>query len=153
MPSLSKPNVLVLVIDCLRADHAGANGYHGPTTPTIDGLAAEGVSPTQAISPSSWTRPTMPALLTGLYPSEHGLIELERDENGSVIGTIMSPGIGTLAERLKVTNPIRETVDNETQKGCARLGTSTEAVCSSNPEILAGCDHRIQNHGRSEDSG
>jgi choline-sulfatase len=100
-PPLSRPNVLVLVIDCLRTDHVGINGYHRQTTPAIDSLAAEGVSFTQAISPSSWTRPTMPALLTGLYPSENGLIELERDENGGVIGPIMSPEVDTLAEKLK----------------------------------------------------
>lgn len=101
-PAISrpKPNILMIVIDCLRADHVGVNGYHRPTTPALDGVAAEGLSFTQAISQSSWTRPSMPTLLTGLYPSEHGLLELKRNEAGAVIGPIMSAEVDTLAERL-----------------------------------------------------
>jgi arylsulfatase A-like enzyme len=90
----------MLVIDCLRADHVSANGYHRKTTPTLDSIAAEGLSFTQAISQSSWTRPSMPTLLTGLYPSEHGILELKRNEAGAVIGPIMAPDVDTLAERL-----------------------------------------------------
>jgi arylsulfatase A-like enzyme len=96
----SQPNILLLVIDCLRADHVSANGYHRPTTPALDSLADDGLSFTQAISQSSWTRPSMPTLLTGLYPSEHGILELTRDESGVVIGPILAPEVDTLAERL-----------------------------------------------------
>ena len=101
LPARSRPNILMLVIDCLRTDHVGANGYHRPTTPALDSLAAEGLSFTQAISQSSWTRPSMPTLLTGLYPSEHGILELERNEAGAVIGPILAPEVDTLAERLQ----------------------------------------------------
>jgi arylsulfatase A-like enzyme len=90
----------MIVIDCLRADHLGVNGYHRPTTPALDSVAAEGLSFTQAISQSSWTRPSMPTLLTGLYPSEHGILELERNEEGAVIGPILADEVDTLAERL-----------------------------------------------------
>ena len=51
-----EPTHVVLVsIDSLRADHLGAYGYHQPTSPHIDALAAEGVLVEHAISSTSWT--------------------------------------------------------------------------------------------------
>jgi hypothetical protein len=41
---LAHPNVLMIVIDCLRADHLSASGYARPTTPNLDALAREGVT-------------------------------------------------------------------------------------------------------------
>ena len=52
-------NLLVVVIDTLRADHLGAHGYERNTTPNIDQLAARGGIFTQAIATSSWTRASM----------------------------------------------------------------------------------------------
>lgn len=69
-PGLS--NVLLLVVDNLRADHVGAYGYTRPTTPTLDSLARHGVLFETAISTSSWTLPAHCSLLTGLLPSQHG---------------------------------------------------------------------------------
>ncbi|MHC5111957.1 MAG: sulfatase [Planctomycetota bacterium] len=65
-------HVLLLVIDCLRADHVSCYGYERETTPTLDTLAADGVQWQHASSTSSWTKPSVASLLTGLYPSEHG---------------------------------------------------------------------------------
>jgi len=69
-----RPDILLISIDSLRADHVGALGYERPTTPTIDRLAAEGASFTSAISSSSWTSPAHAALLTGLSDSAHGVV-------------------------------------------------------------------------------
>lgn len=67
--------ILVVVIDCLRADHVSAWGYNRPTTPTLDKLAASGIRWTHAQAASSWTKPSVSSLLTGRYPSEHGVYE------------------------------------------------------------------------------
>jgi arylsulfatase A-like enzyme len=67
------PNILVIVIDTLRADHLSGYGYSRPTTPNIDRLAHEGVLFENAIAPCSWTLPSHASLLTGRYPSEHGM--------------------------------------------------------------------------------
>jgi arylsulfatase A-like enzyme len=87
------------VLDCLRADHVTAYGYSRPTTPALDSLAADGVLFRRAFSPSYWTRPSVGTYLTGLYPSEHGLLGLEsagrRDE------AALSPAARTLAEDLQ----------------------------------------------------
>lgn len=66
------PNVLVIVLDTVRADHLSSYGYPRPTTPFLDHLAAEGVLFDEAYSTSSWTLPAHGSLLTGLLPHEHG---------------------------------------------------------------------------------
>ncbi|HEX2162377.1 MAG TPA: sulfatase, partial [Thermoanaerobaculia bacterium] len=59
-------------VDTLRADHLGAYGYGRPTSPQVDALAADGVVFEAAVAQSSWTRPTVASLLTGLHPQVHG---------------------------------------------------------------------------------
>src|SRR3989440_749095 len=67
------PNVLVIVIDTLRADHLSSYGYGRPTSPQFDQLAKNGVLFQNAVAPCSWTLPSHASLLTGRYPFEHGL--------------------------------------------------------------------------------
>jgi arylsulfatase A-like enzyme len=66
-----KPNILLIVIDTLRADHLSSYGYGRPTTPNIDRLANQGVLFERAFSASSWTAPSHATILTGRLPSEH----------------------------------------------------------------------------------
>jgi arylsulfatase A-like enzyme len=71
-------NIVLVSIDTLRADHVGAYGYGRPTTPTIDALARRAVVFDDAVSQSAWTRPAHASMLTGLYPSEHGMLAVKR---------------------------------------------------------------------------
>jgi arylsulfatase len=66
-----RPNILFIVIDTLRADRLGVYGAERNTSPAIDVLAAQSVRFTRAYSTSSWTKPAVASLLTGLYPSTH----------------------------------------------------------------------------------
>jgi arylsulfatase A-like enzyme len=68
-------NVLIYVVDALRADHLGCYGYTRPTSPNFDALAADplAVRFTQAFSPSTWTKPVAASLLSGCYPPAHGV--------------------------------------------------------------------------------
>lgn len=69
-------NVVVISIDTLRADRLNAYGYAKRTTsPQIDELLAGGVRFAQAQAPRALTWPSLASLLTGLYPSGHGVIE------------------------------------------------------------------------------
>jgi len=69
-----RPRLVVLVsIDTLRADHLGLYGYERPTSPSLDALALESAVFEEATSSSPWTLPAHATLLTGLYPSRHGL--------------------------------------------------------------------------------
>jgi arylsulfatase A-like enzyme len=74
-----KPRLVVLVsIDTLRADHLGLYGYDRGTSPVLDALALESTVFDDAMSASPWTLPSHATMLTGLYPSRHGLTSHER---------------------------------------------------------------------------
>ncbi len=66
------PNVILLSLDTLRADHLSGYGYQRPTSPHLDALARRGYRFETAISQAPWTRPSHRSMLTGLYPSSHG---------------------------------------------------------------------------------
>jgi arylsulfatase A-like enzyme len=66
-----RPNVLLVVIDTLRADHLGCYGYARPTSPALDRLASEGVLFERAFAQSSWTKPSTASIFTGRFPSQH----------------------------------------------------------------------------------
>jgi arylsulfatase A-like enzyme len=65
-------NILLITIDCLRADHLSCMGYHRQTSPFIDSLAEKGMLFTQAIINGVGTFSSFPALMTSTYPFMHG---------------------------------------------------------------------------------
>ena len=69
----SRPNIIVILIDTLRADHLSCYGYGRQTSPFIDRIAEQGVLYESAISPAAWTPPAHASLFTGAYPSRHGV--------------------------------------------------------------------------------
>jgi arylsulfatase A-like enzyme/Flp pilus assembly protein TadD len=69
----SRPNVLLITIDTVRADHIGAYGYTKGSTPTLDRLAREGVRFADATSQAPLTGPSHAAILTGVYPGRLGV--------------------------------------------------------------------------------
>jgi len=69
--ALPSPNLVVILLDTLRADRVGFAGYSRPTTPALDAIAAGGTIFTHAYSFCSWTRPSTTTLLTGLEPPDH----------------------------------------------------------------------------------
>ncbi|MBD3291841.1 MAG: sulfatase-like hydrolase/transferase [Armatimonadia bacterium] len=68
---MSKPNVLLVVLDSARADRLSCYGHTKQTSPQIDRIAEEGTLFERCQSESSWTVPTSVSLLTGLAPREH----------------------------------------------------------------------------------
>ncbi|MBN1824620.1 MAG: sulfatase [Candidatus Eisenbacteria bacterium] len=89
-----RPNILLVSIESLRADHVGCYGYGRPTTPNVDRLAREGTVYRHAFSQTSWTLTSHATLFTGLYPTAHGVIE-PRHRLGDSYRTLAE----TLAER------------------------------------------------------
>jgi arylsulfatase A-like enzyme len=85
------PDVLLIVLDTVRAENVSAYGYHRPTTPNLDALAAEGALFLDATSPSTWSLPSHASLFTGLFPSGHGAHGEHR---------FLEPDVPTLAEAL-----------------------------------------------------
>ena len=68
------PNIVLVTVDTLRADHLSCYGYFRPTSPTLDALAAEGLLIERAMATSGTTLPSHLSLLTGLYPHQHGYL-------------------------------------------------------------------------------
>ncbi len=66
-----RPDVVLIVIDTLRADHLSSYGYPRPTTPALDRLAAEGTRFADTTSQSAWTLPSMVSLFSGRYLSAY----------------------------------------------------------------------------------
>ena len=74
-PRNSSPDVFLITIDTLRADHIGCYGYKQVETPALDALAADGVRFTQAYTHSPITNTSHITILTGLLPSVHGVTD------------------------------------------------------------------------------
>jgi hypothetical protein len=64
------PNVLLIVLDTVRADHLSLYGYERDTTPNLKRLARKGIRFDQAQSTASWTLPSHASMLTGRWPHE-----------------------------------------------------------------------------------
>ena len=76
IPNTTKrPNVFFYLIDALRADHLQPYGYEKEISPNIAQFAGESVLFERAYAQSSWTRPAVTSILTGLYPSTHGTMD------------------------------------------------------------------------------
>ena len=69
--ALSDYNVLLIVLDSLRADHLGCYGYHRPTSPFVDTLAESGIVFERAQSNSSYTGESISSLFSGRFPSSY----------------------------------------------------------------------------------
>ncbi len=105
------PNVLLVSIDTLRADHLGAYGYARPTSPRLDAFAAESIRYARALAPTPWTLPSHAAMLTGRHPFDLGIL----DSDGTL--PAQTP---TLAETLR------------------GQGYATAAFVDSDPESFVG---------------
>jgi choline-sulfatase len=69
------PDVFLVTIDTLRADHVHCYGYESVETPALDALAKDGVRFAQAFTPSPITNTSHATILTGLLPSTHGVTD------------------------------------------------------------------------------
>lgn len=70
-------NILLYVIDALRADHVSIYGYDRETTPNIDSLGKDGIIYNYCFAPSTWTRSVAASILTSTYPRVHGVLTHE----------------------------------------------------------------------------
>jgi len=72
---ITSPDVFLVTIDTLRADHVHCYGYDKVATPAIDGLAQDGIRFPHAFTPSPITNTSHTTILTGLLPSTHGVTD------------------------------------------------------------------------------
>ena len=70
---IEKPNIILITMDTTRADHLACYGYPNIRTPNLDSLAQKGVLFEQAVSSSPLTLPSHCTIMTGMYPTYHGV--------------------------------------------------------------------------------
>ena len=88
----AQPDVFLITIDTLRADHVHCYGDENIQTPALDGLAKDGIRFAAAFTPSPITNTSHTTILTGLLPSTHGVTDF---------AVPLAPSHPTLAELLK----------------------------------------------------
>lgn len=88
----SRPNLLLVSIDTLRADRLGIYGAEQDVTPNLDRFAADALVFDRALSSSTWTLPSHASMFTGLLPRQHGLLR-HQDR--------LAAGTPTVASRLR----------------------------------------------------
>ncbi|MCK4506871.1 MAG: sulfatase, partial [Candidatus Aegiribacteria sp.] len=66
------PNIILIIIDTLCADHLSCYDYHRNTSPVIDSLASEGIMYARMQAQAPWTLPAMVTIYTGLTEKSHG---------------------------------------------------------------------------------
>jgi arylsulfatase A-like enzyme len=110
-------DVIFLVLDTQRADRLSCYGYAKPTSPQIDAIAAQATRFANAIAPAQWTIPSHASMFTGLYPSQHQMLQSY---------SVLPPHLKTLAERLQAggyytaafcNNPLVGVINNGLRRG------------------------------------
>jgi choline-sulfatase len=91
--SSSSPNIVLIIIDALRADCLGCYGFKKDISPEIDKMAHKGVLFENVIAQCSWTRPSIGSMITSRYPRSIGIYKEKFD--------ILADKNQTLAEILK----------------------------------------------------
>ena len=97
----NRPNVLIYMIDTLRADHTSLYGYARDTTPYLKKLGAQGLVFEDCQTQATWTKPSTASLMTSLYSFTHG-ISLDSDT--------IPKGASTLAEQLRAAGYVTASV-------------------------------------------
>lgn len=116
----TQPNVLVLLVDTLRADRLGAYGASPSPTPALDRLASEGLVFEQSVAQAPWTLPSVASLMTGVHPRSHGVLgRLADDGSDELEAAFLADAFRTLPEH-------------------AALGGVTTVGLSANPLIGRG---------------
>lgn len=114
MNSNATPDVLLIVLDTMRADRLSCYGHSQPTSPNLDAFAADALLFEHAISPAQWTIPAHASLFTGRYPSSHlttqvydklpdecvTLAEYLRKRGYNTVGFCNNPLLGLLENQL-----------------------------------------------------
>lgn len=91
-------DVILLVVDTLRARNLSLHGYARRTSPNLEAFARDAVTYEHAVTPGTWTVPAHASLFTGLLPSFHGA---ERVPGDRILAMPINPELTTLAELLR----------------------------------------------------
>jgi arylsulfatase A-like enzyme len=144
MSTQTKPDIVLIVLDTLRADRLSCYGYPRDTSPHLDAFAQSGVLFERAISPAQWTIPAHASFFTGEYPTTHATVQIYDEHSESQ---------ATLAELLRragyltvgfCNNPLLGVVENGLDRGFEEFYNYGGTL----PERPAVVDSRARRFGR-----
>lgn len=120
--SVRQPNVVLIIIDTLRADYLGCYGHTENPSPELDALSARGVRFADVLAQSSWTRTSIGCMTTSRYPRSLGLYKLK--------GEMLDDRFTTLAETFRAA-------------GYRTLGVTANPVINSAFNMHQGFDEYV----------
>jgi arylsulfatase A-like enzyme len=122
----TRPDIVLITIDALRADHLGMYGYDRPTSPHLDALARESAVVRHHIAQAPYTKASMASLFTGRFPSSHKTY------------TVTSPFATAMTGRVEGALPVTDVLDSRLWTLAAALSSAGYATVglTTNPFLL-----------------
>jgi uncharacterized sulfatase len=117
MSTQTKPDILLIVLDTLRADRLSCYGYPRETSPHLDAFAESSVLFERAISPAQWTIPAHASFFTGEYPTTHmtnQIYDKHSETETTLAETLRWAGYQTVGF---CNNPLLGVVENGLDRG------------------------------------
>lgn len=136
-PADGPRDIVVILLDAVRADHLSCYGYGRPTTPVIDGIAREGVLFERAYTAAPWTLASVASIFTGNMPETHGAGVWSEDRSKGAPTGLSEVNI-TLAEKLKEAGykSYCRAANPYIDLGCRQGFDKSEAIPGSADEIV-----------------
>ncbi len=130
------PDIVLIVLDTLRADRLSCYGHATETTPHLDAFAAGGVLFERAISPAQWTIPAHASLFTGEFPITHGTTQIT--DKHSAAHSTLAEQLVRLGYRTAgfCNNPLLGIIENDLDRGFQEF-YNYGGVLPNRPEIAA----------------
>jgi arylsulfatase A-like enzyme len=126
------PNVILLLVDTLRADQLGIYGAGPSASPALDRFASSGLVFDVAVAQASWTMPAVASVFTGLHPRSHGAVgSVAHATDDDASGTLLPDGVVTLAELAE-------------HAGVTTFGVSTNAVVGRTTNLAKGFETFVE---------
>ena len=145
-PPPPRPNVVIVLLDAVRADHLPVYGYSRDTAPFLTSLAARGVVFDRAYSSSGWTSPATASLFTSLHPFQHGVIwNIRRMRESQFRFSRVPDEPETIAEALKAAGYATFAVsDNPSASGLGGFDAGFDRFESASDASATAVNRRVK---------
>jgi arylsulfatase A-like enzyme len=150
MDTQTRPDIILIVLDTLRADRLSCYGYPRETSPHIDAFAAESTLFERAISPAQWTIPAHASLFTGEYPTTHLTTQIyDRHSRDQIMlaEVLRREGYRTVSF---CNNPLLGVVENNLDRGFEEVYNyggalpNRPAIADARPRRSGQLVHRVE---------
>ncbi len=101
---MTLPNVLLVVMDSVRARNCSLQGHRNETTPVLESVAEEATTYTQARSPGTWSLPSHTSMFTGFHVEEHGIRRARHRFTGTTLWEEIPHRTAVFSENMWITD-------------------------------------------------